>query len=250
VQACREHLLRPDVLAALWSALADDPTAPADAAESERRDARRVRAAMAIANLTGPDAPVADAAHPACPDGAAARLAAAVARAVEILDLSVAGRSWAGVFFAPYSVLYPLARLALHPANAALLLDSGVAPRLAGFLAAWRAGPRPERALALALAAAASLSAAGEAARRPLRAAGLVAALRTLAAPPCAPDAAPAVPAVPAECCAAAGRLAGELEGAHWAVWMAAHARLGAGSALGGLDSDVLHIIARQAVVG
>jgi hypothetical protein len=241
-QACREQLLRPDVLAALWAAISDDPiAAAAGGVEAERREARRVRAAMALANLTGADTPVAAAAHPSCPADAAERLAAAVAQTVEMLGVSMEGGTWAGVAFAPYSVLYPLARLARHPSNLPLLADAGVAPHLTAFLLAWpRAGPRPERTLALALALAAPLSSADEAVRRRLRAAGAVAALRAIAE--CA--------AAPPACRAAAGAAAGELEGARWAVRMAAHPRLGAHSTLGRLDPDLLALVARTADLG
>jgi hypothetical protein len=44
--------------------------------------------------------------------------------------------------------------------------------------------------------------------------------------------------------------VATELEGAHWAVWMAAHPRLGEHSPLGLLDADLLALVARSAVLG
>ena len=98
--------------------------------EGERHEAMLARAAMAMANLTG-DVSVVD-------QECEMHLNKAIATAVHILGVALDGQKWAGVHFAPYSVMYPLNNLAATPTNRQHLVDCGLLELLVRFIHSWK----------------------------------------------------------------------------------------------------------------
>ena len=144
-----------------------------------------------------------------------------------------APRRWAGIFFAPYSVMFPLHNLALHPGNRAPLVQCGLVELVVRLLREWRQGRQADTTLALALSVAEGLSGDCESKRRMLQA-GMVSALQ---------DVRDGRRGESEASRAAADRLlVGLLEG-HLAFWMGQHARLGSGSYAGLLDDYVAGIV-------
>ena len=140
---------------------------------------------------------------------------------------------WAGIFFAPYSVMFPLHNLTLHPGNRAALVQCGLIELVVRLMREWRQGRQADLTLALALSVAEGLSGEWEWKQR-MRHAGMVSALQDVRA---------ARRGETEPCRAAADRLLLVLLEGHLAFWMGQHARLGAGSHAGLLDDYVAGIV-------
>ena len=96
----------------------------------DKYEARKVRAAMAVANLTG-----------RC-DPQHVNEYAALPAMVRVLGYALDGRSWAGIHLSAYSVLYPLSHLAEEASNRPQLIDSGLVELLVRSVDRWSAGIR------------------------------------------------------------------------------------------------------------
>jgi hypothetical protein len=144
-----------------------------------------------------------------------------------------APRRWAGIFFAPYSVMFPLYNLAQHPGNRAPLIQCGLIELVVRLMHEWRQGRQADTTLALALGVAEALSGEWDSKQR-MRHAGMVAALQDIRA---------GRRGEAESCRAAADRLLLTLLEGHLAFWMGQHSRLGAGSHAGLLDDYVAGII-------
>jgi len=96
----------------------------------DRHEAMLARAAMAMANLTG-DIEVVD-------KESAYLTNVAIATTVKILGFALDGRSWGGIHFAPYSVVYPLNNLAANPINRAQLVECGLVELVTRFINDWK----------------------------------------------------------------------------------------------------------------
>mmetsp|Transcript_27018 Transcript_27018/g.54893 ORF Transcript_27018/g.54893 Transcript_27018/m.54893 type:complete len:428 (-) Transcript_27018:267-1550(-) len=191
----------------------------------DKHEARLARAAMAVANLTCRTR--------SCFTNDADHFQA-VATAVKILGYALDGKSWAGIFFAPYSVLYPLRNLSSQEENCNYLVECGLVELLARFLAEWkRVGHHAERTLVLALETAVALSGRFEWQQR-LRASGVLQSLKMV----CGRGRGESE-----ECAELASGLLDTLLESHTAVFMGQHARVGAGSRLHSLDEYVTGII-------
>lgn len=94
----------------------------------DKHEARKVRAAMAIANLTGR----CDVEH--------VQDYEALPAMVMVLGYALEGRSWAGIHLSAYSVLYPLSHLAQEPENRPHLMECGLVNLLARSIDRWAAG--------------------------------------------------------------------------------------------------------------
>lgn len=92
----------------------------------DKYEARRVRAAMAVANLTGRCEE--DEKYFPMPD------------MVKVLGYALEGRSWAGIHLSSYSVLYPLSHLAEQLENRQQLIDCGLVDLLALSIDRWVTG--------------------------------------------------------------------------------------------------------------
>ncbi|KAJ1476908.1 hypothetical protein T484DRAFT_1964589 [Baffinella frigidus] len=98
--------------------------------KGERHEAMRVRAAMAMANLTGNIAVV---------DQESAYLTnVAIATTVKILGFVLDGQSWGGIHWAPYSIVYPLNNLAAEATHREQLVECGLLPLLARLIDDWK----------------------------------------------------------------------------------------------------------------
>jgi hypothetical protein len=140
----------------------------------DRHEAHVARATMAIANLT----------MGKC-EGVFDRdddRKVALGTTVKILSHSLKGENWAGIHFAPYSVIFPLCNLALTDENKEMLLECGLAEQLSTLIKEWRGvGHQSEQTLELAVQIAQSLSGSQES-QRCMRSAGMMAALDDVAA--------------------------------------------------------------------
>jgi len=195
--------------------------------EGGQPDAVELRAALAVANLTGLSRES---------FGSAAQFQRAVTTAVSILEGALDGRSWEGISFSAYSILFPLRNMALAARNREALVEAGLLELLARVVGAWRELPhKGGAALVLAVEAAGLLSGRCDWQQR-LRQADAIPLLRALS------DHAAAHPEA-AEAAGPAGELVRLLEEGHVAVCMAQHGRLGAGSGLGLLDESLTQMV-------
>jgi hypothetical protein len=103
-----------------------------EAGSGDKHEARKVRAAMAVANLTG-----------RCPRDHA-RDYDALEAMVKVLGYALDGRSWAGIHLSSYSVLYPLSHLAEHREHRQSLIDFGLIHLLACSIDRWVSGVRAD----------------------------------------------------------------------------------------------------------
>ena len=140
----------------------------------DRHEAHVARATMAIANLT----------KGKC-EGVFDRdddRKFALGTTVKILSQSLKGENWAGIHFAPYSVIYPLCNLALTDENKEVLLECGLAEQLSTLIKEWRGvGHQSEQTLELAVQIAENLC-CSQKSQRCMRSAGMMAALEDVAA--------------------------------------------------------------------
>lgn len=191
----------------------------------DKHEARLARAAMAVANLT---------CRTKCCFTNDADHFQAVATAVKILGYALDGKSWAGIFFAPYSVLYPLRNLSSQEENCEYLVDCGLIELLARFMLEWKkVGHHAERTLVLALETAVSLSSCFEWQQR-MREATMVNALKMIRS---------RVRGEAQECAELASALHDTLLEQHTAIFMGQHMRLGEDSRLHSLDEYVTGLI-------
>lgn len=172
----------PAVLAQLVEAkVVDEALVPVleERGRGEKLEVRKARAMMAVVNLTGALPPLPLAAAPRAPlqqrqhhgdhhqqqhlaqlpahhrqqqQAAAGGRGADLAAIVRVLGFALDGKKWVGVSFTPYSVLYPLSRLAVGRENRAGLVESGVVELLVRLVEEWEAkGRKTQQALLLAL---------------------------------------------------------------------------------------------------
>ena len=196
----------------------------------DKHEARLARAAMAMANLTGD-----------VDDAGESNHQSAIATTVKILGFALDGRSWAGIHFAPYSVVYPLANLAANPKNREQLVDCGLLSLLARVINDWkRVGHHADETLALAIELASHLKGAWEWQQR-MREGGVVSALKKVR---------DRRRRETVECSKRAEELLDELMQGHLAVLMSQHPRLGTNSSLHCLDEYATGIILDYAFGG
>ena len=195
----------------------------------ERHEAMLARTAMAIANLTG-NVTLSDLEHDASQ--------MAITTTVKILGFALDGRSWAGIHFAPYSVVYPLNNLAANPDNRSRLVECGLLELLARCMNDWQdEAHHADETLQLCLELAAHLKGPWEWQQR-MREGGVVRALQKVRDRSRGES---------QECGRRAEELLDDLLQGHMAVWASQHQRLGAGSPLHSLDFGVLDIISQAA---
>ena len=197
----------------------------------DKHEARLARAAMAMANLTGnvDSGQALDNYHNA------------IATTVKILGFALDGRSWAGIHFAPYSVVYPLNNLAANPDNRSRLVECGLLELLARCMNDWQdEAHHADETLQLCLELAAHLKGPWEWQQR-MREGGVVRALQKVRDRSRGES---------QECGRRAEELLDDLLQGHLAVWMSQHQRLGAQSSLHCLDEYVTGIILDHAFGG
>jgi len=196
----------------------------------DRHEAHVARATMAIANLTeGKCEGVFDKDDDR---------KAALGTTVKILSQSLKGENWAGIHFAPYSVIYPLCNLALTEDNKEVLVECGLAEQLTSLIQQWKGvGHQAEQTLELAVQIAENLSDSQES-QRCMRAAGMMVALDEVAAGK-----------LTHRVCVQlqAAYIVKKLTEGHVAFFMGHHARLGQRSPLLQLDDLIMGKIAHMA---
>mmetsp|Transcript_22834 Transcript_22834/g.51470 ORF Transcript_22834/g.51470 Transcript_22834/m.51470 type:complete len:427 (-) Transcript_22834:41-1321(-) len=202
-----------------------------EAGYGEKYNARVCRASMAIANLTGSCyEPLTTISH-----------YHTVAAMVEILGYSLEGKSWAGINFAPYSVLYPLRSLAYNPKHQSELIQCGLIERIAETMNSWRLEDhRSRQVLLLAIDIANVLFEAPEY-QEVFFSSGIFSATKLTASGRRDEG---------AECIALAENLLAKLSKFPVAVWMGLHHRLGTNSQFQLLDEYVLGIILEYSFTG
>jgi hypothetical protein len=195
-----------------------------EAGAGDKHEARKVRAAMAVANITGR----CDSEHvqdfPALP------------AMVKVLGYALEGRSWAGIHLSSYSVLYPLSHLAKHRENRERLIECGLVQLLACSIERWALGIRcnaNELTLPLVLKISEQLAVDWES-HELMRKSGFVRGLRELAL---------GTGGEPPECVTSAKALLQRLLLAPLAVCMGQHQRVGANSLFFRLDEYVTALI-------
>jgi hypothetical protein len=192
----------------------------------DKHEARLARAAMAMANLTGN---VDDAGQKGLDN-----YQSAIATTVKILGFALDGRSWGGIHFAPYSVVYPLNNLAANPKNREQLDENGLLPLITRFINDWKhVGHNANETLLLAIELTRRLS-NGWGCQRQMREHGLVIALHKVRDRSRRES---------LECSHRAQELLDEFLQGHIAVWMGHHPRLGKASVLTLLDHGVLDLV-------
>lgn len=197
----------------------------------DKYEARKVRAAMAVANLTG-----------RC-DPQHVNEYAALPAMVRVLGYALDGRSWAGIHLSAYSVLYPLSHLAEEASNRPQLIDSGLVELLVRSVDRWSAGIRTdadELTLPLVLKIGEQL-ARDWAAHESLRQAGILRGLREIAR---------GLRGEAWECVSCAQKLLERLMLAPIAVCMGQHPRLGVASPFFLLDEYVSNLIVEMSFEG
>uniref|UniRef100_A0A7S1HIT5 Uncharacterized protein n=1 Tax=Hemiselmis andersenii TaxID=464988 RepID=A0A7S1HIT5_HEMAN len=187
---------------------------------------------MAIANLTA-TVPALD----GCPGGSQAVLSTIV----KILGFALDGKKWAGIFFAPYSVLYPMGNLArASEENADMLAKAKAIPKVVRVLKEWKDGRLAARSLTLALDIIMALTSMPDH-QQELRAVGAVKTLRLVAS---------RARGEPRECAELAERVLERLLERHLALSMGQHERLGRDSYMSMVDDYVMGVIMEYALGG
>jgi hypothetical protein len=197
----------------------------------DKHEAHVARATMAIANLT----------EGACEgvfEKEEARRAA-LNTTVKILSHSIKGENWAGIHFAPYSVIYPICNLAHSSENKEVLMECGLADHLTSLIRDWKlVGLQGEETLGLAIKMTEDFC-ASQKAQRCMRDAGMMHALERVVQGKCTEDVAVLLQAA---------RILQKMTEAHRAFYMGQHSRLGANSPLFLLDECVMGQIANLAL--
>eukprot|EP00960_Hanusia_phi_P060460 764510-Hanusia_phi.AAC.3 len=189
----------------------------------DKFEARLSRAAMALANLVGDDS--------SCVLGEE-QYRHILANTVRILGFASEGRSWAGIHFAPYGVLYPFRKLASNPSIHPYIVECGMVESLARCIKDRARFEASDATLELALMVTKSLLEHVE--HHPLlRQAGMIRMMRQIKTDICVSE----------ECKQIASEIMEKLLEGHLAVWTGQHARLGAQSPLHLLDEFITGII-------
>mmetsp|Transcript_44781 Transcript_44781/g.112310 ORF Transcript_44781/g.112310 Transcript_44781/m.112310 type:complete len:428 (+) Transcript_44781:62-1345(+) len=197
-----------------------------------KHEACHARATMAIANLTG--------VVPAC-DGCPGGAMTVLSTIVKILGFALDGKKWAGIFFAPFSVLYPLGNLArASEDNADIIAKAKAVPKLVRVLNEWTDGRLAARSLMIALDIISALTSLQEH-QQELRASGAVKALRLVAS---------RARGEPKDCAELAEVVLEKMLQRHLALSMGQHARLGRDSHISMLDDYVLGVIMEYSLGG
>lgn len=199
----------------------------------EQYEARIARAAMAVANLQGHEVSSPQGVH---------NFHAALGSICKIMGFAIAEKSWAGIFFAPYSVCLPMYNLSLNAENRRYLVEQGMVELIAELLRTWKVGHHSDDTLSLALAIASQLLLLpdNDDQMALAREAALIEAVQVVA------EGARGESEVGV---GQARELLGELRDRHLALWMCQHTRVGAVSRLHQLDESVTEIIASMAMV-
>lgn len=189
----------------------------------DKFEARLSRAAMALANLAGED--------PSCVLGDE-QFRQILANTVRILGFASQGKSWAGIHFAPYGVLYPFRKLASNPSIHTHIVECGMVESLARCIQDRHKFEETGSTLELALSVTKGLMEYAEH-HSQLRQVGMIRLMRLIKTDMCVND----------ECKEMAGEIMEKLLEGHLAVWMSQHPRLGGQSPLHLLDEFVTGII-------
>ena len=196
----------------------------------DKHHAHVARATMALANITAGGC--------AKMFGSDTERRAALGTTVTILKQSIKGDNWAGIHFAPYSVMYPLTHLATSKSNREVLVELGVADDLTTLIREWKTlGHQAGQTLRLALNLTENLCQSLES-QLSLRSAGMMPVLENLADGSDSDDAGVMVQA---------SRILRSMTEGHVAFFMGMHPRLGSASPLAQLDGLVMGEIARMA---
>ena len=202
-----------------------------EAGTGDKHEAHVARATMAIANLTQGEC-----------EGVFEKeddRKAALATTVKILSLSIRGENWAGIHFAPYSVVYPLCNLANSSQNTTVLMQCGLAEQLVGLIREWKdVGHQSEKTLELAMQISENLCDTQQS-QRCMREAGMMPVLEEVLLGKCGGDKMTVM--------VQAGRILKKLTSGHVALYMGHHERLGQHSPLLQLDELVMGKIAQMA---
>lgn len=197
----------------------------------EKYEARVARATMAVANLTGASQPVTK--HTMC-SKESNRYCSALPNVLKLLDYALDGKKYAGIFFAPYSVMCPLSQLAKNPENRQQLVDAGLIELTVKVLEKWWAhGDNAAHTLSRCMQIAERLSKVSEYQDR-LRSAGIVDVLKNIRK---------GTRGEPHHCLQIANRLIVNLLPNQLAFWMGQHSRLGQNSPIFLVDEYLAEII-------
>jgi len=223
-------------LAMVGAGVADDTlrVVLGEEGEGDMYEARMARAAMAMANLIGHEEDTSLSALP--------NFAGAIVSICKIMRHALAERSWAGIFFAPYSVCLPLYNLSLSAEHRAVLVQNGMVELVADLLQGWKQGHQADNTLELALALARQLllSPDGDEQRERAEACGLVDAVRATAE---------GARGESRSAVREAKGIVSDLRQRHEAVWMGQAARLGGAGGLYLLDDAVMELVVKLAGV-
>ena len=196
----------------------------------DKHEAHIARATMAIANLTEGNC---EGVFETVDDRNAA-----LATTVKILSKSMKGENWAGINFAPYSVVYPLSNLALSGDAKEVLMELGLADQLSQLIQEWKlVGHQSTQTLELALHMTENLCETQNC-QASMRAAGMMQALDAVLEGTRGQN---------VRVVAQAARILNKMTEGHVAFSMGYHTRLGVKSPLFQLDELILGKIAKLA---
>eukprot|EP00282_Hemiselmis_andersenii_P007996 CAMPEP_0114146802 /NCGR_PEP_ID=MMETSP0043_2-20121206/20759_1 /TAXON_ID=464988 /ORGANISM="Hemiselmis andersenii, Strain CCMP644" /LENGTH=427 /DNA_ID=CAMNT_0001241281 /DNA_START=28 /DNA_END=1311 /DNA_ORIENTATION=- len=206
----------------------------AEEGQGDLYEARIARAAMGIANLQGEDE---DAAL-----GDGPNFTSAMATICKIMRFALQEKSWAGIFFAPYSVCLPLNKLSRCEEHRHRLVSHGLVELMSELLATWKPSHQSNSTLLLALAISHQLLVEPDCDDQRDRAeqCGLLDNVVKTAEGARGEN---------ADAVAAAEAIVSGLRERHQAVWMSQSARVGEGSMMHQLDDNVMELISRLAHV-
>ncbi len=201
--------------------------------QGDQYEARMARAAMAVANLSGHE-------HSILFVGSNVR--AALSSICKIMRYSLEDKSWAGIYFSPYSVCLPLYNLSLNVENRKQLVEFGMIQLISELLITWKPGHLSDETLSLALNMARQLTLHpdDDTQRIAARTNGLVQSIQMVQK---------GTRGESWRCQEAAASILSELSRRHTAIWMCQHHRLGASSCLHWLDDSITDMIVGFACV-
>jgi hypothetical protein len=193
----------------------------------DQYEARMARAAMAVANLSG---------HERSILFVGSNVRVALSSICKIMRYSLDERSWAGIYFSPYSVCLPLYNLSLNAENRKHLVEFGLINLIADLLSTWKPGHLADETLTLALSIARHLAVHpdDDIQRAGVKKAALIQSIQLVRK---------GSRGEPWRCQDAANAILSELRQRHIAIWMCQHHRVGAGSCLHWLDESVTDMI-------
>jgi len=198
-----------------------------ESGSGEQYEARLARAAMAVANLTG---------HKLSILSVGSNFHTALSSICKIMRFAIEERSWAGIFFAPYSVCLPLYNLSLNPDNRKQLVEFGMIQLVADLLRSWKKAHLADETLMLALSIAEQIALRpdDESQRLQAKQSGLVQAIKTVEL---------GLRGEPSACRDMASAVLESLRQRHRAIWMCQHGRVGGQSPLHLLDDSITDMI-------